>query len=308
MKKDFLTILGRTTEELEHIINNAVSLKKQRLQNTAHDHYLKGKSVALIFEKSSTRTRVSFEVGVYELGGHPLFLSSRDIQLGRGESIKDTARVLSRYVHGIMIRTFGQDRVEELAKYASVPVINGLTDEYHPCQIMADVMTFYERFGKYKGVKVAYIGDGNNMAHSWLNAAARLGFTIAVASPQECTVDKNIALTAIEEAKKTGGSIILTTNPAEAVRGADVVTTDVWASMGQENDAERKHNILKPYQVNKALMAHAKPDAIFMHCLPAHLGEEVTEDIFESSSSVVFDEAENRLHVQKAIMIDCMGK
>lgn len=303
MQKDFLTLLDRTPEELMRIIDKAIDLKARR---GTPDSTLSGKSVALIFEKSSTRTRVSFEVGVRELGGHPLFLSSGDIQLGRGESIRNTARVLSRYVHGIMIRTFGHARAEELAQYADVPVINGLTDEYHPCQIMADVMTFYERFGRYKGIRVAYIGDGNNIAHSWLNAAARFGITVAVASPAGSASNKDIVALALNEAKKTGGTIILTDSPEEAVRDADVVTTDVWASMGQENDAGRKAALLKPYQVNAALMAKSNKDAIFMHCLPAHIGEEVTEEVFESSASVVFDEAENRLHVQKAIMIDCM--
>lgn len=302
MKHDLLTLMDYSSEELKEMIELAIKLKDERKKGVNHDHYLKDKSIALIFEKSSTRTRVSFEVGVKELGGYPLFLSSADIQLGRGESIKDTARVLSRYVHAIMIRTYGQKRVSELAKYASIPVINGLTDEYHPCQIMADIMTFYERFNRYEGIHVAYIGDGNNIAHSWMNGAARFGFKLTVASPEGCEPDMAIMQRACSEAEEAGGMIKLTHSPKEAVRNADVVTTDVWASMGQENDAARKSEILAPYQVNKELMALADKNAIFMHCLPAHIGEEVTEDVFESPASVVFDEAENRLHVQKAIM------
>ncbi|MDR0454490.1 MAG: ornithine carbamoyltransferase [Deferribacteraceae bacterium] len=304
MKKDFLTLLDRTTDELKHLIDEAIRLKKERGAGILRNTPLAGKSVALIFEKSSTRTRVSFDVGVSELGGRPIYLSVSDIQLGRGESVSDTARVLSRYVHIIMIRTFAHSRLEEFAGYASAPVINGLTDEYHPCQIMADVMTFYERFGIYRGIKVAYIGDGNNIAHSWLNGAARFGFDLAIASPGGCEPDKNITALAINEAKKTGANIIITADPAEAVNGADVVTTDVWASMGQEKDAARKSEMLKSYQVNAALMKAAGKDAVFLHCLPAHKGEEVTEEVFESSFSLVFDEAENRLHVQKAIMLD----
>jgi ornithine carbamoyltransferase len=300
--KHFLNILDARTEELVDIIETAVILKKER-GKVSHEHFLAGKGIALIFEKSSTRTRVSFEVGVRQLGGYPLFLSKNDMQLGRGESIKDTARVLSRYVQGITLRTYEHARLLELAKYSSVPVINALTDTFHPCQIMADVLTMYERFGRYKGVKVAYIGDGNNIAHSWANAAARLGFHLTIASPAECAPDNAILLLAAEEAKKTGGKIEYTLNPRDAAEGADAVTTDVWASMGQEADTERKRKFLEPFQVNRGLMSKANPDAIFMHCLPAHIGEEVTEDVFESDASAVFDEAENRLHIQKSIML-----
>jgi ornithine carbamoyltransferase len=298
--KNFLTILDAESEELEEIINLAAALKKERFTSVRTP--LAGKSIALIFEKSSTRTRVSFEVGVKELGGHPLFLSKGDMQLGRGEPIKDTARVLSRYVQGITLRTYEHSRLLELADYSTVPVINALTDTHHPCQIMADVLTFYERFGKFKGVKVAYIGDGNNIAHSWANAAARFGFNLAIASPAECAPSRDILNSAMDEAKKSGGRIEYTTDAKGAASNADVITTDVWASMGQEAEAERKKSFLEPFQVNRALMAIAAPHAIFMHCLPAHIGEEVTEDIFESEASAVFDEAENRLHVQKAIM------
>jgi ornithine carbamoyltransferase len=300
--KNFLTILDAETDELIEIIDTAIVMKKKRARRISHDNFLTGKSIALIFEKSSTRTRVSFEVGVRELGGSPLFLSKDDIQLGRGESVRDTARVLSRYAHGITLRTFEHSRLEELVKYSSVPVINALTDDYHPCQIMADVLTFYERLGRYKKVKVAYIGDGNNVAHSWANAAARFGFTLMIASPAECAPSRTIIQRAAEEAKKTGGKIEWTANAHDAAYNADVITTDVWASMGQEADAEKKKKFLEPFQVNRTLMSRAGSQAVFMHCLPAHIGEEVTEDVFESEASVVFDEAENRLHVQKSIM------
>lgn len=306
MKKDFLTLLQRTPEELKELIKLALRLKNQR-KNGEIFQPLKGKSLALIFEKSSTRTRISFEVGCRELGGNPLFLSSHDIQLGRGETIKDTARVLSRYVHGIMIRTFGHNRVEELAEYSSVPVINGLTDTYHPCQIMADIMTIYEIFGTYDGIKVAYIGDGNNMAHSWINGCAQFGMELAIASPKDYTVDKDIYLNALSICEKTGAKITLTESPEVAVQNAHVVYTDVWASMGQEAEAQKRIKDFAGFQVDSRLMSMAAKNAVFMHCLPAHRGEEVSEEVLESKASVIFDEAENRLHIQKAIMIDCMG-
>ena len=306
MKKDFLTLMQRTPQELKALINVALTLKDERKKGIPHEH-LKGKNVAMIFEKSSTRTRVSFEAGIRELGGNPLFLSGRDIQLGRGETIKDTARVMSRYVQGIMIRTFAHERVEELAKYASVPVINGLTDTYHPCQIMADIMTIYEKLNRYEGVKVAYIGDGNNMAHSWMNGCAQFGIDLAIASPIAYRVDNSIYEKALAVAEKHGSSITLTENPEEAVRGADVIYTDVWASMGQEDEAEKRLKDFAGFQVNSHLMSLANENALFMHCLPAHRGEEVSEEVLESAASVVFDEAENRLHIQKAIMIDCLG-
>lgn len=306
MKKDFLTLLQRTPEELKTLIDNAIKLKEDRKKGILHNH-LQGKSIALIFEKSSTRTRISFEVGCRELGGNPLFLSSSDIQLGRGETIKDTARVLSRYVHGIMIRTFGHNRVEELAEFSTVPVINGLTDEYHPCQIMADIMTIKEIFGTYKGIKVAYIGDGNNMAHSWLNGCAQFGIDLSIASPKDYTVNMDIYNNAKNVAKNTGANLILTDSPYEAVANANVVYTDVWASMGQEDEAAKRIKDFAGFQVDTKLMANADKNAVFMHCLPAHRGEEVSEEVLESKASVIFDEAENRLHIQKAIMIDCMG-
>lgn len=306
MKKDFLTLPDRTLPELKALIEKAVSLKKLRKEGVPHKE-LDGKTLAMIFEKSSTRTRISFETGMKELGGNTLFLSSKDIQLGRGETIRDTARVMSRYVHAIMIRTFGHERVEELAKYASIPIINGLTDSYHPCQIMADIMTIYENFGRYDGIKVAYIGDGNNMAHSWLNGCALFGMDLAIASPAGYTVDKNIYEKALRIAEKSGSKLTLTQSPEEAAKNANVLYTDVWTSMGQEDEAEKRIKDFSGYQVNSALMDKAAKNAVFMHCLPAHRGEEVSEELFESERSVVFDEAENRLHAQKAILIDVMG-
>lgn len=304
--RHFLTLLDRTPEELSKIIDRAIELKAERNKNIPH-RVLEGKTLAMIFEKSSTRTRISFETGMNELGGHPLFLSSRDIQLGRGETIKDTARVMSRYVHAIMIRTFGHERVEELAKYSTVPVINALTDSYHPCQVLADMMTMKEKFGKISGLKVAYIGDGNNMAHSWLNGAAQMGFDLSIASPKNYTVSMDIFNKAEKIAKEKGVKLHLTTSPAEAVKDAHVVYTDVWASMGQEEESAERIKAFAGYEVNSKLMSYASKDAVFMHCLPAHRGEEVSEEVLESPASVIFDEAENRLHVQKAVLIDCIG-
>jgi ornithine carbamoyltransferase len=256
----------------------------------------------MVFAKSSTRTRVSFEVGAYQLGGHALFLSSRDIQLGRGEPIKDTARVLSRYVDGIMIRTFAHADVVELARYATVPVINGLTDVLHPCQVLADVFTVREALGGWEGKVVAWVGDGNNMANSWLHAACVLGFELRLACPEGYEPDHDI----FERAKQVA-HVSITEEPDEAVRGAHVVTTDVWASMGQEGEAEKRALAFKGYTVDADLMRLAAPDAIFLHCLPAHRGEEVTDDVIEGPQSRVFDEAENRLHVQKALLATLMG-
>ena len=304
--RHFLTLLDRTPEELQNLINTAIKLKEERQKGIKHRE-LEGKTLAMIFEKSSTRTRISFETGMYELGGHPMFLSNRDIQLGRGETIKDTARVLSRYVHGIMIRTFGHERVEELAEYSSVPVINALTDSFHPCQIMADMMTMQEKFGKIKGLKVAYVGDGNNMAHSWINGAAQMGFHIAIASPKGYWVDYDIVDKAKKIAENNGGTITLTHKVEEAVDNAHVVYTDVWASMGQEEESQKRIKDFQGYQITSDVMKLALKGAVFMHCLPAHRGEEVSEEVLESENSVIFDEAENRLHVQKAILIDCIG-
>jgi ornithine carbamoyltransferase len=263
---------------------------------------LAGKSLAMVFAKSSTRTRVSFEVGMHQLGGSALFLSSRDLQLGRGEPIKDTARVLSRYVDGIMIRTFAHEDVEELARHASVPVINGLTDYLHPCQILADVFTVREALGGWDGKVVAWIGDGNNVANSWLHAAHILGFELRLACPESYEPAREI----FERAQGTA-KVTMHEDPEEAVRGAHVVNTDVWASMGQEAEAESRQLAFKGFTVDAALMRLAAPEAIFLHCLPAHRGEEVTDDVIEGPQSRVFDQAENRMHVQKALLVKLMG-
>lgn len=297
-KRDFLAIPDFSAAEIRDVFDLALRMKS----GAYGERPLAGKSLAMIFTKSSTRTRVSFEVGAYELGGQALFLSSRDIQLGRGEPIKDTARVLSRYVQGIMIRTFAHAEVEELARYATVPVINGLTDLLHPCQILADLLTMQEHLGGWEGKTVAWVGDGNNMANSWLNAARVLGFRLQMACPVGYRPDPYILDRASESA-----SIDLTDDPATAVRGADCVNTDVWASMGQEAEAAERAEAFKGYCIDRAMMKLAAPGAIFLHCLPAHRGEEVTDDVIEGPQSRVFDEAENRLHVQKAVMATLMG-
>jgi len=304
--KHLISLHDLSIEEIESILKVAEKLKKQLKEGVPHQ-LLKGKTLGMIFTKSSTRTRVSFEVGMYQLGGYPLFLSSNDIQLGRGESIYDTAQVLSRYVDGIMIRTFAHSDVEDLAKYGNVPVINGLTDLMHPCQILADLMTIYEHKGTLKGLKLAYIGDGNNVANSLLHGCAKVGMDIAVASPKGYQCDSNIVSEALEDAKVSGSNILLTEDPVEAIKDADVVYTDTWISMGQEAEKQERIKIFMPYQVNKELFSKAKEDAIFLHCLPAYRGYEVTEDVIDGSQSVIFDEAENRMHVQKAIMALLMG-
>ncbi|MDH4046342.1 MAG: ornithine carbamoyltransferase [Gemmatimonadota bacterium] len=297
-KRDFLAIPDLSREEIGAVVDLAQRMKRGEYR----DRPLEGKTLAMIFTKSSTRTRVSFEVGTLQLGGHALFLSSRDIQLGRGEPIRDTARVLSRYVDGIMIRTFAHSDVEELARHASVPVINGLTDLLHPCQVLTDVFTMHEYLGGWDGKAVAWIGDGNNMANSWLNAAAVLGFELRLACPEGYEPNHDIF-----EFAKAHTNVMITEDVEEAVRGAHAVNTDVWASMGQEGEAEQRMLAFKGYQVSAALMKLAARDAIFLHCLPAHRGEEVTEDVFEGPQSRVFDQAENRLHVQKAVMATLMG-
>lgn len=266
------------------------------------DKPLAGKSLAMIFMKSSTRTRVSFEVGTWQLGGHALFLSPTDIQIGRGEPIADTARVLSRYVDGIMIRTFAHSQVEELAKFATVPVINGLTDLLHPCQVLADVLTVQQNFGTIEAKRVAWIGDGNNMANSWINAAYRLGFDLTLACPEGYDPDASILKRAQAAAK-----VKVVRDPAEAADGADVVNTDVWASMGQEDEQAVREKAFAGFFVDQKLMSRAKPNAIFLHCLPAHRGEEVAPQVIDGPQSRVWDEAENRLHIQKAIMANLMG-
>ncbi|MBN1115497.1 MAG: ornithine carbamoyltransferase, partial [Oligoflexia bacterium] len=281
---------------------------KNEVKKGEFKSYIPGKTMGMIFEKSSTRTRVSFEVGMLQLGGHALFLSSRDIQIGRGETVEDTARVLSRYVDVIMARTYEHSKVEDLAKYSSVPVINALTDFLHPCQALTDYYTAVEQGRDLKGLKFTYVGDGNNVAHSLMLTGAVLGANVAIASPADMSPDKEVCERAQALASKSGGSVLVTTDAGEACKNADVIYTDVWASMGQESQFEAKMKSLKPYQVNRELFSLAKKDALFMHCLPAHRGEEVTADVIDSPNSVIFDEAENRLHVQKAIILFLMGK
>lgn len=306
LSKDFLTLADFTSEEIKHFIFLGLELKEKQKKGIIYQP-LKGKTLGMIFEKSSTRTRVSFEVGMIQLGGHALFLSQRDIQIGRGETIADTARVLSRYVDGIMMRTDDQQKLVEMARYSTIPIINGLSDLYHPTQAIADFMTVYEYKGKLQGLKLAYLGDGNNVAHSLLIGGAKLGMSIAIASPSGYEPKKEIVELAEEEAMKTGSKILITNDPKEAIEDADVVYTDVWASMGQEEEKELRKKIFAPYQVNQALVIRAKEDYIFMHCLPAYRELEVTEEILEGKHSVVFDEAENRLHAHKAILVALMG-
>jgi len=298
MVRHFLAIPDFSRQEIDRLFGLAESMRTGAYTKKP----LAGKSLAMIFLKSSTRTRVSFEVGTWQLGGHALFLSSRDVQIGRGEPIPDTARVLSRYVDGMMIRTFAQSDVEQLARYSSVPVINGLTDLLHPCQVLADILTVRQRFGTYEGRKVAWIGDGNNMANSWINAACRLGFELALACPQGYDPDPTI----LERAQRDG-KVTLVRDPNEAVAGAHVVNTDVWASMGQEQEQAERAKAFAGYQVDASLMKRAARDAIFLHCLPAHRGEEVTAEVIDGPQSCVFEEAENRLHIQKAIMATLIG-
>jgi ornithine carbamoyltransferase len=302
MKRDFLSLADWSREELEAIFELTRDLKAKQKCREPH-RLLEGRSVALIFEKSSTRTRVSFEVGVWQLGGQPLFISSATSQMGRGEPIKDTARTLSRYCDGVMIRTYGQEIVEEFARYASVPVINGLTDKLHPCQVMADLFTVIEHKGGYEGLKFAWVGDGNNMANSWIEAAAVFGFELALACPQGYEPDIHVW----EWAQARSARITITEDPEEAVAGADVLNTDVWASMGQEAEQKQREHAFAGYCLDDKLVALAKPDCIVLHCLPAHRGEEIADEVIEGPHSVVFDEAENRLHVQKAIMATLMG-
>lgn len=305
--KDMLSIHDLSVDDVQEILALAKKLKAKQKAGIEH-HLLKGKTLGMIFEKSSTRTRVSFETGMYQLGGQALFLSNRDLQLGRGEPIKDTARVLSRYLDGIMIRTFGHDRVVEMAKYASIPVINALTDLLHPCQVLTDLLTIQEHKGKnLKGLKMAYVGDGNNMTNSYMYGCAKAGMTFVAATPEDYRPDEQVVKNAIEDAKATGASITLVTDPKEAVKDADIVVTDTWASMGQEAEHDMRKKIFAPYQVNKELLQGADKRVIVMHCLPAYRGEEITEDVFEANADVIFDEAENRLHTQKAIMALTMG-
>ncbi|MBW1645980.1 MAG: ornithine carbamoyltransferase [Deltaproteobacteria bacterium] len=301
-KRDFLDLAGWPVADLREVLALATVLKSEKIPGRQP---LAGRTLAMIFEKASTRTRVSFEVGMYQLGGQAIFLSRQDTQLGRGEPIEDTARVLSRYVHGIMIRTFSQEDVVRLADYASVPVINGLTDLVHPTQVLADIFTIQERFGSLQGLKIAYVGDGNNMANSWINAALRFGFDLSLACPPGYEPDELILARARREA---AGTIELVREPAAAVRGARVINTDVWASMGQEEEAAARRRVFAPYQVNDELLAQAAPGAVVLHCLPAHRGEEISGAVFDRFQELIFTQAENRLHVQKALMAQLMGE
>ncbi|MGY5484835.1 ornithine carbamoyltransferase [Paenibacillus sp. ALE2] len=304
--RDFLELDDYSPEEIQYLIDLAVEIKRKHKNGEAYQP-LKGKTLGLIFEKSSTRTRVSFEVGMYQLGGHALFLSKNDIQLGRGEPISDMAQVMSRYLDGIMIRTFGHDNVVELARYASVPVINGLSDLAHPCQVLADYQTLYEQKGKLKGLKLAYVGDGNNMAHSLLIGGAKLGVHVSIASPAGYEPDPSVVAVSREIAKQTGSEIVITQSPQEAVKDADAIYTDVWASMGFEEEQKERELAFADFQVNEELVKLAKPDYLFLHCLPAHRGEEVSAGVIDGPNSVIFDEAENRLHAQKALLVALMG-
>ncbi len=299
--KHMLTLNDYTKDEILQIISLALRMKENKEK---YRHVLEGKSLAMIFSKSSTRTRVSFEVGFFELGGHPVVLSSDQTQLGRGETVGDTAKVLSRMVDGIMIRTFEQEHLNILAKEGSIPVINGLTDDYHPCQVVADLMTIYENFGTFDNLKLTYMGDGNNMTHSLMIGCAKMGIDFFAACPKDYMPDPKIVEQAQEAAKSSGSKVVVTDDPAEAVKDADIIYADVWCSMGQD---AKNNDIFMPYQINKAAFSKAKEKAIFLHCLPAHRGEEVTADIIDGPCSRVFDEAENRLHAQKAIMALLMG-
>lgn len=300
--KYLLKMLDLSKEEILDILNLADQLKYENKNGIEH-HILKGKTLGMIFQKSSTRTRVSFETGMYQLGGQALFLSNRDLQIGRGEPVQDTARVLSRYLDGIMIRTFEQKEVEDLAKYGSIPVINGLTDFCHPCQVLADLMTIREFKGRFEGLKMCYIGDGNNMANSLIVGGLKVGMEVSIACPK----DYQPAAEVLEFAKSYGDKFSMTDVPLEAAKDADVLFTDVWTSMGEEAETEKRKIAFKGYQINDDIMAVAKADAMVQHCLPAHREEEITEKVFEAHANEIFEEAENRLHAQKAVMVKVMG-
>ncbi len=299
--KHLLKLLDLSTDEIIKLLNLADQLKYERKHGIEH-HLLKGKTLGMIFQKSSTRTRVSFEVGMYELGGSALFLSNRDLQIGRGEPVEDTARVLSRYLSGIMIRTFEQKEVEDLATYGSIPVINGLTDFAHPCQVLADLLTIREKKGKLAGLKLCFVGDGNNMANSLIVGGIKTGMKVAVACPKGYEPDAEIIKWA-----KENGELVITDNIVEAAEGADVLYTDVWSSMGMEAEIEERKRIFRDYQINSELLTHANDGCMVLHCLPAHRGEEITAEVLEAHADEIFEEAENRLHAQKAVLVLTMG-
>ncbi|MBT2694300.1 ornithine carbamoyltransferase [Bacillus sp. ISL-55] len=303
--KDLLTLADLESQEILTLLEKAVILKDKTLKKEFEEP-LKGKILGMIFDKSSTRTRVSFEVGMIQLGGSALYLNGNDLQLGRGESVADTAQVLSQYLDGIMIRTFSHKSVEELADHADIPVINGLTDLYHPCQALADLLTIYEKKGTLKGLKLAYIGDGNNVAHSLMIACTKVGMNVSIASPKEYFPDEKITAHCEDFARQSGASMVITESPQEAVDHADIIYTDVWTSMGQELENEQRLNDFNGYQVNEALLETAKEDYLFMHCLPAHRGEEVTAAVIDGHHSVVFEQAGNRLHAQKALLVEIL--
>lgn len=300
--KHLLKMLDLSTEEITEILDLADQLKYELKHNIPHPH-LKGKTLGMIFQKASTRTRVSFETGMYQLGGYPLFLSSNDLQIGRGEPVQDTARVLSRYLSGIMIRTFEQKEVEDLAEYGSIPIINGLTDFCHPCQVLADLMTIREFKGSLAGLKMCFIGDGNNMANSLIVGGLKVGMSVSIACPDDYQPPKEI----LDFAAGYGDKFEMVNDPKTAAKDADVLITDVWASMGQEDEAEKRKKAFAGYQINDDLMAVAKDDAMVLHCLPAHREEEITEKVFEAHAKEIFEEAENRLHAQKAVMVKLMA-
>ncbi len=298
-----LKLADLTPQEITDILSLADQLKYEQKNHVPHNNLLAGKTLGMIFQKASTRTRVSFEVGMYQLGGYPLFLSSNDLQIGRGEPVQDTARVLSRYLDGIMIRTFAQQEVEDLAKYGSIPIINGLTDYAHPCQVLADLMTIREHKGTFRGLKLCYVGDGNNMANSLIVGGIKMGLEVAIACPDNYKPDADICAWA----QKTG-KFICTSDILAAAKGADVLYTDVWASMGQEGEAQTRKLAFQSFQVNETVMQAAKADAMVMHCLPAHRGEEISVEVLEAHANEIFDEAENRLHAQKAVLVTLLGK
>ena len=303
MKRDLLSILDLSAGELDEIISEAENLKMLRREGRPHE-FLKGKSLAMVFEKASTRTRISFETGMYELGGHALFLNPQDLQIGRGEEIRDTARVMSRYVAGVMIRAYRHENIEEFARHSDVPVINGLSDQEHPCQIIADILTIKEHFGSLNGLKVAWIGDGNNVCNSFVLASALTGLEITVASPVRFQPSSEI----VQRALSRGGKVTVVREPDEAAQDADVVVTDTWVSMGEESEKTARLKEFQGYTITAALMRKASPDAVFMHCLPAHRGQEVADEVIEGPWSLVFNEAENRLHAQKSLLVNLLGR
>lgn len=302
MKRDFLTLADITPDEIEQILTLSLEMK-QRQKNSLVPRFLDGQTIALLFHKPSLRTRTSFEVGIHQLGGFTTYMHDQEIGIGVREPIKDLGRVLSRYYNGVVLRTFAHSLLEELAAAATIPVVNGLTDLSHPCQILSALQALHEHFGHLKGLHIAYVGDGNNVANSWMLGAAQMGLTLTIACPQAYQPSENILNQALHMAETTGALIDIVEEPKQAVKGADAVYTDVWASMGQEDEAENRREIFRPYQVNAELLSESPSHTVIMHCLPAHRGEEITDQVLESSQSLVFEEAENRLHVQKALMV-----